>query len=112
MRIAIPGVDACQIDVLPAQRRDVLEQMIRNLATHFAQVGNGPFDIDRVPMDDGADDEVEAGGAERLAFERPITDFATLVEMRAGSPSPTSNGSRTVRSITGPSMTSTKSSAP
>ena len=65
----IPGVDAGQIDVFPAQRRDVLEQVIRNLAVDFAQVGDGPFDIDRIPMHDRANDEVEAGGAERLAFE-------------------------------------------
>lgn len=31
-------------------------------------------------MDDGTDNEVEAGGAEGLAFERSVTDFATLVE--------------------------------
>ncbi len=71
----IPGVDACQIDVLPAQRGDVLEQMIRNLAMHFAQVGDGPFDIDRVPMHDRANDEVEAGGAEGLALEGSVADF-------------------------------------
>jgi hypothetical protein len=44
--------------VSPAQRRYVLEQVIRNLAMHFAQVGDGPFDIDRVPVYDRADDEV------------------------------------------------------
>lgn len=66
--------------MLPAQGRDVPEQVIRNLATHAAQVGDGPFDVNRVPMDDRTDDEVEAGGAEGLAFERPITDFTTLVE--------------------------------
>lgn len=33
----IPSVDAGQIDVLPVQRRNVLEQMIRNLAMHFAR---------------------------------------------------------------------------
>lgn len=65
----IPVVNAGQIDVFPAQRRDVLEQLIRNLAMHFAQVGDGPFDIDRVPMHDRANDKVEAGGAEGLPFE-------------------------------------------
>ena len=43
-------------------------------------MGDGPFDIDRVPMDDGADDEVEAGGAEGLAFERSVPDLTALVE--------------------------------
>lgn len=36
MMLAIPSVNAGQIDVHPAQRRDVLEQVIRNLATHVA----------------------------------------------------------------------------
>jgi hypothetical protein len=36
MLLAVPGVDARQIDVLPTQRRDVPEQMIRNLATRVA----------------------------------------------------------------------------
>lgn len=78
--LAIPGVDAGQIDVLPAQRRDVPEQMIRNLATHVAQVGDGPFDVDCVPVYDRADDEVEAGGAEGLAFERSVPDLSAFVE--------------------------------
>lgn len=76
----IPGVDAGQINVFPAQRRDVLEQMIRNLAMHFAQMTDGPFDVDRIPMHDRANDEVEAGGAERLAFERSVPDLSALVE--------------------------------
>nr|OAP89259.1 hypothetical protein A4U53_07375 [Rhizobium leguminosarum] len=29
---------------------------------------------------DRTDDEIEPGGAECLAFERPITDFASFVE--------------------------------
>jgi hypothetical protein len=66
--------------MLPVQRRDVLKQMIRNLATHAAQVGDGPFDIDRIPVYDGADDEVEAGRAEGLAFERSVPDLSALLE--------------------------------
>ena len=31
-------------------------------------------------MYDRTDDEVEAGGAERLAFKRSVTDFTALVE--------------------------------
>lgn len=76
----IPGVDAGQIDVFPAQRRDVLEQMIWNFTMHFAQVGDGPFDIDRIPMHDRTDDEIKAGGAEGLAFERSVPDLTALVE--------------------------------
>lgn len=32
----VPGVDAGKVDMLPTQRRDMLEQMIRNLATRLA----------------------------------------------------------------------------
>ncbi len=38
--------------------RDVLEQMIRDLADAFCVGGDGPFDIGRVPVHDRADDEV------------------------------------------------------
>ena len=34
--LRVQGVDARQIDVFPTQRRDVLEQIIRNLATLLA----------------------------------------------------------------------------
>lgn len=67
--LCVPGVDAGQVDVLPIQRRDVLKQMIRNLATCTAQVGDGPLYVNRIPMHDRADDEIEAGCAERLALE-------------------------------------------
>jgi hypothetical protein len=36
--------------------------------------------IDRIPVHDRTDDEVETRGAERLAFERPVADLAALVE--------------------------------
>jgi len=31
-------------------------------------------------MYDRTDDEIEPRGAERLAFERPVTDFSSLME--------------------------------
>ena len=63
----VPRVDAGEVDMLPAQRRDMLEQMVRNRPMCVAQMGDGPFDIDRVPVYDCADDEIETGRAERLA---------------------------------------------
>ena len=54
----IPGVNAGQTDVFPAQRREMLEQMVRNLAMHFAQVGDSSFDIDRIPMHNRANDKM------------------------------------------------------
>lgn len=41
---------------------------------------NRPLDVNRIPMHNRADDEVEARCAEGLAFKRPIADFTTLVE--------------------------------
>lgn len=51
-----------------------------NIPTVLPQVGRGPAEINGVPMDDGADHQVEAGSPESLAFIRPIPDFAALVE--------------------------------
>ena len=39
-----------------------------------------PAEIDGVPMNDGADHEVEAGSPECLTVKGTITDFAALVE--------------------------------
>lgn len=78
MLLAIPGADACQIDVLPAQRREVLEQTIRNLATHVAQVGDGPLAVFQCTI--ALTTRFKARCAKRLAFERSVTDFTTLVE--------------------------------
>lgn len=36
LMFGVPRVDAGKVDMLPIQRRDVLEQMIRNLATRLA----------------------------------------------------------------------------
>ena len=43
-------------------------------------MGDGAVEIDSVPMDDGADDEIEAGCAECLAVKRSVADFAALME--------------------------------
>lgn len=56
----VPSVDAGQVDVLPTQGRDVLQQMIWNLATFTAQMGNRPLYVNCIPMHDRADDEVQA----------------------------------------------------
>jgi len=76
----IPGVDAGKVDMLPTERRDVLQQSIRNITTRSLQLCDCTVEIDRIPVDDRADDEVETRGAERLALERPVADLASLVE--------------------------------
>src|ERR1700722_906840 len=48
------------------------------------QMSDSTVEIDGVPVHDGADDEIEPRSAECLALERPITDFAALVEEHGG----------------------------
>ena len=76
----VPGIDASEIYVLPTERRDVLEQIVRNMPALLPQMGSGTAEIDGVPVDDGADDQIEAGGPECLAVKGAVADFAALVE--------------------------------
>lgn len=66
--------------MLPTERRDVLEQGVRNDPAFLPQVSDGTAEIDDVPMDDGADNEIEAGCTESLALEGSVADFTALVE--------------------------------
>lgn len=78
--LRVPGIDAGEIDVLPAEWRDVLEQFIWNDPPMLPQTGCGATEIDGVPVDDGADDQIKAGCTECLAIERSVTDFTALME--------------------------------
>src|SRR3954471_5378473 len=95
-----PDVVARQIDMLPAKRRQVGNEVIRNLLNH-AQGGNRTVQIAGVPQDDGGDEEVEAGRAMLLVFVGTVADSAepmkedgprqavawlALVELAAGIP--------------------------
>lgn len=66
--------------MIPTERRDVLQQSISNISTRSLHLCDCTVEIDCIPVDDRTDDEVETRGAECSAFERPITDFAALVE--------------------------------
>ena len=76
----IPCVDAGKVDMLPTERRDVLQQSIRNISTLSLQLCDCAVEIDCIPVDDRTDYEIEPRGAESLAFERPVADLASLVE--------------------------------
>ena len=80
MLFGVPRVDTGEIDVLPTERRDVLEQIVGNVPALLEQIGRGPAEIDGVPMDDGAHHEIESGGTECLTVKRPVTDFTALME--------------------------------
>lgn len=61
--VRIPGVDAGKVDMLPTERRDVLQQSIRNISTRSLQLCDWTVEIDCIPLDDRTDDEVETRGA-------------------------------------------------
>lgn len=68
LMFGIPGVDAGKVDMLPTERRDVLQQSIRNISFYSFQLCDRAVKIDCIPVDDRTDDEVETRGAERLAL--------------------------------------------
>ena len=80
VRCGIPGIDAGEIDVLPAERGDMFEQGIGDISSALAQMGDRTAEIDGIPVDDCADDEIETGCPEGLALEGSIADFPALVE--------------------------------
>jgi hypothetical protein len=58
----------------------VLEEVIRRDMVVPAEMRDGAAEIDGFPVHDGADEEIEAEGAEGLALKGAIADFAALVE--------------------------------
>ena len=62
--------------MFPTERRDVFQQLARDILTLLPQMGHGPAEINGASMSNGADHQVEAGSPESLAFIRPIPDFA------------------------------------
>jgi len=74
-RRLVPRVNPCQIDVLPPQRRDALEQMVGNDTPVSTELINGPTEINGVPMHDGA------GGAGDCS-SMCISEAGTIAELR------------------------------
>src|SRR4051812_44279905 len=66
--------------MLPAQRRHVLQHLRWNNPALMAEMVHGPSEINRVPVNNGAHDQVQPRGPEGLALERAVTDLATLME--------------------------------
>ena len=58
----------------------MLQQSVGDIPAPLAQMSRCPAEIDGVPMNDGADHEVEAGSPECLAVKGTIMDFAALME--------------------------------
>ena len=58
----------------------MFEQMTGNGPALALQRIDDAGEVDGIPVNDRADHEIEAGGAESLALERAVADFATLVK--------------------------------
>ena len=74
------GVPAYTSDVLPAQRRQVLQQGIVNGLAVAAQGIRGSLQIDRVPQHDSRRHQVEAAGPVALLLKAAVADFPRPVE--------------------------------
>ena len=72
---ARPDIVAGQVDMLPAERGQMGQQMIGDILG-LAQGGDGALEIPRVPQDDRGDEQIEAGGAVLLVLVGAIADFA------------------------------------
>ena len=66
--------------MLPAERRQVLQQAVIHGLAVTTQSVRGPFQIDRVPQHDGGRYQVEAGSAVALLLEAAVADFAEAIE--------------------------------
>jgi len=77
---AAPEVIAGQIDVLPAQRRQVLQQRLIDGMAVTAQRMRRTLQVDRVPQHNGRRHQVKAAGPVALLLKAAVTDFAQPVE--------------------------------
>ena len=69
-----PDVIAGEIDVLPAERRQVEEKVIGNIL-RLAQSSNRAIKVAGVPQGDGRDQKVEAGSAVLLVLVGAVANF-------------------------------------
>ena len=58
----------------------MLQEFIGYVQAGGAQRGHRLFEVHRVPVDDGSDNEIQATGAQPLIIERAIVDHAAAVE--------------------------------
>ncbi len=69
-----PDVVAGEIDVLPAERREVGEKVIGNMFG-LAQGSDRTVQVAGIPQGDSRDEQVEAGSAVLLVLVRAVADF-------------------------------------
>lgn len=78
--VVAPQVIACKIDVLPAQRRQVLQHHVIHWLPMPAQGIRGTLQVHRVPQYDSRRHQVQAAGPVALLLEAAIPDFAQPIE--------------------------------
>src|SRR5215471_3820285 len=76
---ACPDVVAGEVDVLPAERGQVEEELIGNLLD-FTEGGDSTFKIAGVPQDDRGDEEVQTGRPILLVLVCAVPDFTKPVD--------------------------------
>jgi hypothetical protein len=74
----LPDVVAGQVDVLPAERREVGEQLVGDVL-QLTKSGDSTLQVARAPQDDGGDEQIEAGGAVLLVLVRAVADLTKPV---------------------------------
>ena len=77
---AAPEVIAGQVDVLSAERRQVLQQRIIDGMAVATQRMRCPLQVDRVPQHDSSRYQVEAAGPVALLLKAAVADFAQPIE--------------------------------
>ena len=75
-----PEVIPAQIDVLPAQRGQELEELIAQIRVLKENCPGGALQVGGVPEDNSGNDEAESAGAVALLVKAPVPDFTEPVE--------------------------------
>lgn len=75
-----PDVVAGQVDVLPAQRREMWQQSLVDVLARVPQPLDGPLQVDGVPQDDRRHHQVEAARTVALVLETAVADFTEPVQ--------------------------------
>jgi hypothetical protein len=66
--------------MLPRERRNVFEQMPGNPSAFVLQRTDDVGEVDRIPVNDRTDNEIETRSAKGLAVEGSVTDLAALMK--------------------------------
>src|SRR5260221_12133721 len=77
----LPEIVAIQADVRPSKRCDMGQEMIRRARPGRAEMLNRSLQIDRVPIDDCSDHEIEPGRAEVLVLEGSAGDASLAMDI-------------------------------